>query len=403
MKGFFNKKNLVLAMFVLLFITTFVGCDERQDYDTGYIEVYMGRENVVVENDNEVVVNRENEYLKPRYLRVKDLKDGVIRRVEYFSDFYSFAQPGDTITLYVPRFKKLYKATHYKPGESNLREAVKVEGVFYTEWIGQTYIMDTYDMIESHQADYYVQQQRIKEELDNMSYKLNRAIDSLLIEFANMSEANRRYAEKIILHSDNKILKEALSIIKAAERDKHVADSMRVVMENMERERLLEQQRREREAERQKNRTIIQHKRNGTLWQYIDSLNVAIKDTVTIVRVYKEKQLKGGLEGSYNSKSYTQPIEGVGPRGFWRFGSGRGHISGGGGQSIANGNLNGYIDYSSHGAVVARDKYGYEYVFPADPMMQFKAGDKVFLEYYGRVHNDNGYMDRIKVLSVKTR
>lgn len=408
MKKSFNKKDFVLAMFILMFTVGLTGCGpDYYDNDAKMYRSYKGHECVVVKNDNQEITREE--YKKSRYLYVKDLKDNKIRRVEYFSNCYSLAESGDTVTLYVPRFYKLYKAKYYKTSESNLREAVRIEdsyGILIGR-CGQTYITDSYGMIESHVRDYFVQKEQeeraTKAKSDSIKCARNRATDSLRIEFADMSNADRIHAEKTILNSNNEILKQALSIIRAEERDKFVADSMKLALEKAEHERLLEQQRQIREAERQRNRTIVQHKRNGTLWQYIDSVNVTIKDTATVVRVYNEMQLKGGLNGNYNSSSYTQPIEGVGPRGILKFGEGRGHISGGGGQSSAKGSLNGNIDYSGHGAVVARDKYGYEYTFPVDPMMQIKASDRVFLEYYGRVHNNNGYMDRVKVLNVKTR
>jgi len=404
MQKSFNKKDFVLAMFILLFTVGLTGCGPNYyDNDAEMYRSYKGHENVVVRNDNQKI--KEDGYRKSTYLYVRDLKDNKIRRVEYFSDCYSLAKSGDTVTLYVPRFYKLYKAKYYKPSESNLREAVIIKDCWgcIIGRCGQTYITDSYGMIESHVRDYFVQKEQeeraIKARLDSIKCARNRATDSLRIEFADMSDADRIHAEKTILNSDNEILKQALGIVRAEERDEFVADSM----EKAEHDRILEQQRQIREAERQKNRTIVQCKRNGTLWQYIDSVNVTIKDTVTVVRVYKEMQLKGDLKGTYNSSSYTQPIEGVGPRGIFKFGEGRGHISGGGGQSNAKGSLNGNIDYSGHGAVVARDKYGYQYTFPTDPMMQVKAGDKIVLDYYGRIHTNNGYIDNVKILNVKYR
>lgn len=407
MKKNFDKKHLILAMFILLFAIGLTGCEERFEWADGSLDKCELRENVVVKNDNDTMVY--NGYNKPRYLYVKDLEDNTTRRVEYFTDFYSFAMPGDTVTLKMPHtfFKEKYQSENYKHNESNLVELRKVDFIYFgweaEKLDGQTYIQDTYGMIESHQTAYYAQKREeeraIKAMSDSIKYARNRAVDSLRIEFANMSKTDRQHAEKTILYSDNEILKQALNIIKAEEHDKYVADSTRSAIEHAEREMLLKQQR----LNREKNRAIIQHKRKGTLWQYIDSENVTIRDTVTVVRVYNEMQLNGGLNGVFNSSSQTQPINGVGARGFWKFGSGRAHISGGGGTSSANGGLSGNINYSGHGAVVARDKYGYQYTFSADPMMQVKTGDKIVLDYYGRIHTNDGYIDRVKLLNIKYR
>ena len=238
MQKSFNKKDFVLAMFILLFTVGLTGCGKQCRWADGTSVRCNDRENVVVKNDNEKVIY--NGYQKPTYLYLRDLKDNTIRRVEYVSELYSFAEPGDTLTLKIPHkfFVKYYKAKKYKHGKANmveLRRTTVQDWVWLKEvLVGQTYIEDTYGMIGNHQAIYYVQKEQEdrakKAELDNSIKRKSYA-----------PKAQIQNVEKFILSSDDDFLKQALSITKAKEREDFIMNSAKLAMEKQKQE--LEKQR----------------------------------------------------------------------------------------------------------------------------------------------------------------
>lgn len=140
---------------------------------------------------------------------------------------------------------------------------------------------------------------------------------------------------------------------------------------------------------------ILKSKKDGTLGQYLTDTKGSIRDTATIVRVYKER--RKSLEGTAN---YTSISNGMGGGGGLVIGV----IGGAGGGGVSSSNANGGAVLSGNDkmiqTVIAKDQYGYTYTFELEPEMNCKVGDQIVLDYFGRVADAARFFDKVLVQNI---
>ena len=129
--------------------------------------------------------------------------------------------------------------------------------------------------------------------------------------------------------------------------------------------------------------------------QYLTDVDGCIRDTATVVRVYKER--RGVLNGNANYTSASRGSSGGGGLMLGGIGIGAGGSSS---SSSADGNANLSGRDGMVQSVVAKDKYGYTYTFAIEPEMDCHVGDKVILDYYGRVSCAKGYFDKVLINNI---
>ena len=129
--------------------------------------------------------------------------------------------------------------------------------------------------------------------------------------------------------------------------------------------------------------------------QYLTDTKGSIRDTATIVKVYKER--RKSLEGTAN---YTSISNGTGGGGGLVIGV----IGGAGGGGVSSSNANGSAVLSGNDkmiqTVIAKDQYGYTYTFELEPEMNCKVGDQIVLDYFGRVADAARFFDKVLVQNI---
>ena len=376
------------------------------------MDVNIKRPNVCIKNNKD-----KNE------LVIKDIKDKKERTLFYNpkDKVFRFVEPNDTLFLDMAkhRYRKKYRKEKIFTYD--------VDPNFIDDDNIQISLKNATRRYKEFKNAEAAKKQELKRQQEFLRQRQECVTDSLRDIVASIPPKQRKEWEENILSGGTDMQRNALVAIKIEEqkrRDKYIADSIADIKEKArikaEQERIKADQERIAEAKRQKmlrdretNKAIIKHKKDGTLWQYLAQHDTILRDTATVIRVYNTKRFdasgnanySSSLGASYSSSSNTEPISGdgllLGRIGFGGIegGSSESHASGSA-SGHANGNAGAAATYQEVSAVVARDRYGYTYTFPIDPMMDVAKGDKIVLQYKGRSQNSTGYIDNVKLLHI---
>ena len=324
-------------------------------------------------------------------LVIKDVKDKKERTLSYAPKHkvFQFVEPNDTLFLDMNKYN--YR-NYYKKKKTIGCNIIKVNAQNAKK---------RHKEFENAEA---AKKRELKRQQEFLRQRQECVTDSLRNIVASIPPKQRKEWEENILSGGTDMQRNALVAIKIEEqkrRDKYIADSIADIKEKArikaEQERIAEAKRQKMLRDRETNKAIIKHKKDGTLWQYLAQHDTILRDTATVIRVYNTERFDASLDANYSSANNTESISGDGLL-LGRIGVV--DAEGGSASGHANGNAGAAATYQEVSAVVARDRYGYTYTFPIDPMMDVAKGDKIVLQYKGRSQNSTGYIDNVKLLHI---
>ena len=374
----FLKNNLVNTkshLFGTLLLSVLMAscCCDQNDQSAGK-KVEYGQKLVVV---NEPIPSEINE---PAVV-MRALKDGKLRVLSYDKDdaLWSFFKYGDTavISNWEPYWDddqfdlKHFYTSDYSVSYEDTKSMWKKEKILYVNFSEKTKSM----LLERRSKNYLTTQEI---EIAN----------TIMTQMLAMNPGQRKNYIDNIQNNGTDTQKKCLQYtLESVQYEKDIIEWAET------KERLAEQK--EIQQKQENESRILKSKKDGTLGQYLTDTKGSIRDTATIVKVYKER--RKSLEGTAN---YTSISNGTGSGGGLVIG-GIGGASGGG---VSSSNANGSAVLSGNDkmiqTVIAKDQYGYTYTFELEPEMNCKVGDQIVLDYFGRVADAARFFDKVLVQNI---